>query len=48
MGKCRVGGVGLPTHAGDTFFLAIHLIAISPTGRCFPFLFMSSFSFPAI
>ena len=25
-----------------------HLIAISPTRRCFPFLFMFSFSFPAI
>ena len=28
--------------------IAIHLIAISPTRRCFPFLFMFSFSFPAI
>jgi len=30
------------------YTIAIHLIAISPTRRCFPFLFMFSFSFPAI
>jgi hypothetical protein len=32
----------------QTCTIAIHLIAISPTRRCFPFLFMFSFSFPAI